>query len=94
MFAILTILLSFLNLVQYIFTCIFLFCFHACYFFIRDCNTLGGNLIPYSLRVSDKHGISCSCVPVAQWLEHCVSSAKVVGSIPREHVLTKKMYNL
>ncbi len=22
------------------------------------------------------------CVPVAQWLEHCVSSAKVVGSIP------------
>ncbi len=26
------------------------------------------------------------CVPVAQWLEHCVSSAKVVGSIPREHM--------
>ncbi len=26
------------------------------------------------------------CVPVAQWLEHCVSSAKVVGSIPREHI--------
>ncbi len=25
------------------------------------------------------------CVPVAQWLEHCVSSAKVVVSIPREH---------
>ncbi len=25
------------------------------------------------------------CVPVAQWLEHCVSSANVVGSIPREH---------
>ncbi len=24
-------------------------------------------------------------VPVAQWLDHCVSSAKVVGSIPREH---------
>ncbi len=24
-------------------------------------------------------------VPVAQWLAHCVSSAKVVGSIPREH---------
>ncbi len=22
---------------------------------------------------------------VFQWLEHCVSSAKVVGSIPREH---------
>ncbi len=27
-----------------------------------------------------------ACVPVAQWLEHCVSSAKVVGSIPREHM--------
>ncbi len=25
-------------------------------------------------------------VPVAQWLEHCVCSAKVVGSIPREHM--------
>ncbi len=25
-------------------------------------------------------------VPVAQWLEQCVSSAKVVGSIPREHM--------
>ncbi len=24
-------------------------------------------------------------VPVAQWLEHCVSSTKVVGSNPREH---------
>ncbi len=24
-------------------------------------------------------------VPVAQWLEHCVSNAKVVGSIPREN---------
>ncbi len=26
------------------------------------------------------------CVPVAQWLEHCISSAKVVGSIPRDHM--------
>ncbi len=35
-------------------------------------------------------------VPVAQWLEHCVSSAKVVGSISREHTCTdkKKMYKL
>ncbi len=24
-------------------------------------------------------------IPVANWLEHCVSSAKVVGLIPREH---------
>ncbi len=24
-------------------------------------------------------------VPVAQWLEHCVSSAKVVGAISREY---------
>ncbi len=31
---------------------------------------------------------------MAQWLEHCVSSAKVVGSIPREHILTIQMYNL
>ncbi len=29
-------------------------------------------------------------VPVAQWLEHCVSSAKVVGSIPREHTYWQK----
>ncbi len=36
----------FLNLVQYIFTCVFKFCIHACYFFIRDCNTFGGNMIP------------------------------------------------
>ncbi len=28
--------------------------------------------------------------PVAQLLEHCVSSAKVVGSIPREHTYCKK----
>ncbi len=33
-------------------------------------------------------------VPVAQWLEHCVSSTKVVGSIPREHILTIQMYSL
>ncbi len=33
-------------------------------------------------------------VPVAQWLEHCVCSAKVVGSIPREHTYWQKMYNL
>ncbi len=30
--------------------------------------------------------INNHCVPVAQWLEHCVSSAKVVGSIPREYM--------
>ncbi len=40
-----------------------------------------------------------NCVPVDQWLEHCVSSAKVVGSIPREHlstlvILTIQMYSL
>ncbi len=29
--------------------------------------------------------VLCYSVPVAQWLEHCVSSTKVVGSIPREH---------
>ncbi len=31
------------------------------------------------------HNVMKLRVPVAQWLEHCVSSAKVVGSIPREH---------
>ncbi len=31
-----------------------------------------------------------NCIPVAQWLEHCVSSAKVVGSIPREHMYWQK----
>ncbi len=36
----------------------------------------------------------CVSVPVAQWLEHCFSSAKVVGSIPREHTYWQKMYNL
>ncbi len=30
----------------------------------------------------------CSCGSV---VEHCVSSAKVVGLIPREHILTKQM---
>ncbi len=25
-------------------------------------------------------------VPVAQWLKHCISSAKIVGSIPWEHI--------
>ncbi len=32
-----------------------------------------------------------TCVPAAQWLEHCVSSSKVVGSIPGEHTLTIQM---
>ncbi len=33
-------------------------------------------------------------VPVAQWLEHCVSSAKVVGSIPREQTYLQTMCSL
>ncbi len=33
----------------------------------------------------------CSCGSV---VEHCVSSAKVVGSIPREHMYWQNMYNL
>ncbi len=45
-------LLSFLHFVQYIFTFIFLFWFHAYYFlFIRDRNTFDGKMIPY---VSDQ----------------------------------------
>ncbi len=39
-------------------------------------------LIGYQIQQS----FADSSVPVAQWLEHCVSSAKVVGSIPREHM--------
>ncbi len=31
-------------------------------------------------------GIYLVHVPVAQWLEHRVCSAKVVGSIPSEHM--------
>ncbi len=33
---------------------------------------------------------------MAQWLDHCVSSAKIVGSIPREHMcrLIQKTYCL
>ncbi len=34
---------------------------------------------------------TCSCGSV---VEHCVSNAKVVGSIPREHTYWPKMYNL
>ncbi len=34
--------------------------------------------------------LMCSCGSV---VEHCVSSVKVVGSIPREHILTL-MYSL
>ncbi len=37
--------------------------------------------------------ISKTAVPVAQWLEHCISSTKVVGSIPREHMYKKKKKN-
>ncbi len=47
-----------------------------------------GVYYPFKLNMTR---VSCEPhVPVAQWLEHCVSSAKVVGSIPREHILTKK----
>ncbi len=33
-----------------------------------------------------KNGQSIGHSPVAQWLEHCVSSAKVVSSFPRKHM--------
>ncbi len=36
--------------------------------------------------ITERCGSSQSAVPVAQWLEHCFSSAKIVGSIPREHM--------
>ncbi len=50
----------------------------------------------FFLKVSIKVGpilphLKFSCGSV---VEHCVSSAKVVGSIPREHILTIQMYSL
>ncbi len=40
---------------------------------------------PTRYTAGSKHVIPLISVPVAQWLEHCVISAKVVGLIPREH---------
>ncbi len=37
-------------------------------------------------RSYDAHVFGMHSVSVAQWLEHCVNSAKAVGSIPREHI--------
>ncbi len=42
----------------------------------------GVKLVLFSIFVTNS---AINSVPVAQWLEHCVSSAKVVGLIPREH---------
>ncbi len=55
------------------------------------CNTFEAATIHISLDVHMYHNFYAKynlnkCVPVAQCLEHCVSSAKVVGSIPREHI--------
>ncbi len=46
-----------------------------------------------SFKVSWRGEVSKSqhLATVAQWLEHCVSSAKVVGLIPREHILRKNV---
>ncbi len=38
--------------------------------------------------------MSIIMIPVFSVVEHCVSSAKVVGSIPREHTHWQYMYNL
>ncbi len=45
----------------------------------KFCNLITADVMPLNTLYSVYN------VPVAQWLEHCVSSAKVVGSIPREH---------
>ncbi len=42
-------------------------------------------LVNYCLKKTRHFNTVTSGVPVAQWLEHCVSSAKVEGSIAREH---------
>ncbi len=50
----------------------------------------GGRLVaPVHISKVLQPGRPCltgQSVPVAQWLEHCISSAKVVVSIPREHM--------
>ncbi len=33
----------------------------------------------------------CSSVPVAQWSSIALAAQKVVGSIPREHILAKNV---
>ncbi len=43
------------------------------------------NILPATVTSGSLSG-SLFSVPVAQWLEHCISSAKIVGSIPREHM--------
>ncbi len=46
-------------------------------------NYLNKYMMMMIVVVNNNNSIS---VPVAQWLEHCVSSAMVVGSILREHM--------
>ncbi len=53
-------------------------CFSQSLFVLMDIT----NLV---IIIINNNVFTFSHVPVAQWLEHCVSSAKVVGSIPREH---------
>ncbi len=43
------------------------------------------NTLFFSLLINSLHDCSCGSV-----VEHCVSSAKVVGSIPREHMYWQK----
>ncbi len=47
------------------------------------------NILPATVTSGSLSG-SLFSVPVAQWLEHCISSAKIVGSIPREHMYWQK----
>ncbi len=48
------------------------------------------NNVATSSYIFNNSQMQPKCVPVAQWLEHCASSAKVVGSIPREHMYWQK----
>ncbi len=46
--------------------------------------------LPY--KIANMSTWKLKCVPVTQWLEHCVSSAKVVGSILKEHTYWQYKY--
>ncbi len=61
-----------------------------CPWYIVYCTKSTVRVCHFCTFCSLKRNKKCSCGSV---VEHWVSSAKVVGSIPREHILTK-MYNL
>ncbi len=61
---------------------------------MREAAGGGGETSPQATAPppGDVLGSRTGSVPLAQWLEHCISSAKVVGSIPREHTYITYFY--